>query len=112
MSRQEASQHPLVKSRMLPRLSLNSLLALTTIAALIAALARAAGQGGALARAALAAVAFIATCFVMFVLMFLIGRLAALVVYRNQTHRQDQAASPFAADQMPPQILPPREPPL
>lgn len=112
MSRREASQYPLVESRLLPRLSLNSLLGLMTLAAVIASLARLAGQGGALALAALALVAFVGGCFLAFAGLFLVARLAALVVHRSPRGREAHVGSPFAVDQLPPQMLPPREPRL
>jgi hypothetical protein len=99
---------PILKSRMLPRISLGFLFVLTTLGALLAAIARAADQGIALAIAAIAALGFVAACFVTFALLFFICR---TVAYLNGNSVTDATTgSPFSEGQLPPQILPPREP--
>ena len=99
---------PVLRSRLLPRISFRLLFALTALAALVAALARAAGEGGPLARALLLAVGFLIFCFTLFAVLFLVGwAIACLTVRAKDTA---PPGSPFAEDQLPPQMLPPREP--
>ena len=97
----------ILKSQMLPRISIGFLFALTTIGARIAALARAAGQGTAVAIAAFSALGFVAICFAVFVLLFLICRLIAYFLASKVSEASE--GSPFSEGQLPPQILPPRE---
>ncbi len=98
---------PILKSRMLPRISLGFFFALTTLGALVAAIARAADQGAALAIAALSSLAFVVTCFAFLAILFFICRLIAYV--KGDSISQTSKGSPFAEGQLPPQILPPRE---
>lgn len=102
------SVEPVVKSRLLPRISSRWLFVLTTLAAIIAAVARAAGEGGALAYSLMAALTFIAICFAAFVLLFVFARGVSLLWYDAPPELHD--GSPFAEGQLPPQILPPRDP--
>ncbi len=92
---------------MLPRVSFRWLFGVTTAAAILAAVARAAGSGAALAGAAVVALGFIAICFALFVLVFFISWAISSLWYEpeDDTHK----GSPFSQDQLPPQILPPRE---
>jgi hypothetical protein len=82
--------------------------ALMTLAAIVAAIARTAGNGTAYGVGTLVAVGFIVACFVCFALVFLVAWSVATLTYRGDS--DELKGSPFAADQLPPQILPPREP--
>jgi len=84
------------------------MLLVTTLAAFLAALARIAGGGTSYAIGVLVALAVIAVCFLCFALLFLFAWSVASLWYRSDD--QNRAGSPFAADELPPQILPPREP--
>lgn len=101
------SVEPVVRSRMMPRISSRFLFALTTLAAFIAAVARMAGQGGALAAAAMVGLGFIVGCFLLFVLLFLISWLVSSLWFDRESDVLE--GNPFADGQLPPQILPPRE---
>lgn len=101
------SVEPVLRSRLLPRVSFRFVFLLTAIAAVIAAVARAAGGGMAGARALLIAGGFLVVCFVLFVLLFLICWLISSLWYQGES--ETAKGSPFADGQLPPQILPPRE---
>ncbi len=88
-------------------MSLGFLFLLTTLGGIVAAVARAAGQGGALALAAISALGFTAACFSVFIGLFLCCRLVAYL--KGDAVSEVVEGSPFSADQLPPQILPPRE---
>lgn len=115
---------------MMPRFSFRWLFALTTVGAIVAAVAQVAGRGSggsgtgsggfdaggqmssgsasaALATGALVSLGYLVALFAAFVALFGITWLVASIWYRAD---DDLAkGSPFAADQLPPQILPPRE---
>lgn len=79
----------------------------TVVAALIAALARAAGDGTKFAIAVMVAIAMFALFFTFAGCAFLISWLTArLVIGEFDNARQ---GNPFAKDQLPPQLLKPRE---
>lgn len=80
----------------------------TALAAILAAVARAAGEGGPFARAVLLAFGFLAFCFLAFAMLFLIAWMVALLTVPAED--DSTAGSPFADGQLPPQMLPPREP--
>ena len=101
------SIEPVLRSRLLPRVSSRLLFALTTLAAIIAAVARIAGQGGALANGVMVSFGFLGVCFLLFALLFLISWSVSSLWYEGEPEAQD--GSPFAEGQLPPQILPPRE---
>lgn len=96
-----------LKSRLLPRISFRSLFALTLVSAVVAAVARAAGGGNALAFGFISAIAFAALVVVSLAVVFLLSWMIASIGYTSDATSQ---ASPFAEDQLPPQILPPRDP--
>ncbi|MCM2370877.1 hypothetical protein [Aporhodopirellula aestuarii] len=103
-----SSMQPIVRSRVLPRVSFRSMMIATVIAAVIAAVARAAGDGATFAKASIAAGCFFALFFVFAALAFLMSwATAKLVIGRFDNARE---GSPFAKDQLPPQLLKPREP--
>lgn len=98
-------------SRLLPRVTFRTLFAITTLGALLAALARVAGVAGSVSTRAMAlglliAVGFLAACFLAFALFYLIAWLVSIIWYRAAD--ESVQGSPFAEDQLPPQILPPR----
>ncbi len=102
------SVEPVLRSRLLPRISSRWLFALTSLAAVISAVARVAGQGSAAAYSVVAAVVYLAIIFSLFSLLFFLVRGVSLIWYAPPPEAHD--GSPFAADQLPPQILPPRDP--
>lgn len=71
------SAQPVLRSRLLPRISFKMMFALTTLSAILAAIARAAGNGGEFASAAVAMGGFLIFCFTVFVLLFLVSWMAA-----------------------------------
>ena len=101
------SVEPVVRSRLLPRISFRFLFALTTLSAIIAAVARGAGEGVALAYAAMTTLAFVGACFALFLSLFLVSWAISSLWYEGESDALE--GSPFAEGQLPPQILPPRE---
>ena len=101
------SVEPVLRSRLLPRISFRLIFGVTALAAILYALARLAGQGGTLAMSIMLALAFLIACFAIFVAAFLLAWSIAILT----AERQDDSAegSPFASDQLPPQLLPPRK---
>ena len=98
---------PVLRSRLLPRISFRVMFVLVTLAAFLASLARVAGGGAALAIGVLVAVIVIIACFAAMAVTFLVTWLFAMLTYRGET--DELRGSPFATDQLPPQIIPPRE---
>jgi hypothetical protein len=76
------SVEPLVRSRLLPRISFRTMLLLTTAAAIVAAIARVAGNGGELAKSVMMGLAFLAACFAAFAFLFLFSW--SIAVLRKQ----------------------------
>jgi hypothetical protein len=101
------SVEPVLRSRLLPKVSFRLMLVLTTVSAGIAAVARVAGGGGALATSAVVALLFPLACFALFTLLFLIAWSISSLWYQQDA--DSLKGSPFAEGQLPPQILPPRE---
>ena len=101
------SVEPVLRSRLLPRVSFRLVLALMTLSAVIAAVAKAAGGGAAAAWAAIVAVGFLVVCFLLFVALFLFCWAISSLWYDGEPDAGQ--GSPFADGQLPPQILPPRE---
>ena len=102
---------PVEPSRLLPRVTFRTLFAITTLGALLAALGRVAGFGTAgntraIAVGLLVAVGFLAACLMVFATFYLVAWLISLMWYRAT--EMPNEGSPFAEDQLPPQILPPR----
>ncbi|MBB3205146.1 hypothetical protein FHS27_000913 [Rhodopirellula rubra] len=105
-----SSMQPIVRSRVLPRVSFRAMMVWTVIAAVIAAVARAAGDGATFAKAVTAAVVSIAFFFLLAGFAFLMSwATAKLVIGKFDNSRE---GNPFAKDQLPPQLLKPREPEL
>jgi hypothetical protein len=102
------SVEPVLRSRLLPRISFRWLLALTTLSAVLAAVARAAGGGTAIAWGAVVAIGFLVTCFALFVILFIFCWAVSSTWYDGEPDAAQ--GSPFSEGQLPPQILPPREP--
>lgn len=101
------SVEPVLRSRLLPRVSFRFMFLLMTLAAVIAAVARLAGEGGALAYAVVVGIGYLAVGFLAFVLLFLINWVISSLWYRESADLHQ--GNPFADGQLPPQILPPRE---
>lgn len=98
---------PIIRSRVLPRISFRAVMLWTVIAALIAALARAAGDGATFAKAVVAAIVMLGLFFLLAGCAFVLAWLTArLVVGKFDNARE---GNPFAQDQLPPQLLKPRE---
>jgi fucose permease len=102
------SAEPVVKSRLLPRISFRVLLAAMTLGAIFFAIAQAAGQGVAFALAVQVALGFLLFCFLAFAVLFLAAWVVAILVVDDIDPGLE--GSPFAEDRLPPQLLPPREP--
>ncbi|WP_461505875.1 hypothetical protein [Rhodopirellula baltica] len=101
------SIQPVIRSRVLPRVSFRMMMAITALAAILAAITRAAGNGAVFAKAALAVVGVFVLFFAMAACAFLVSWLVArLTIGRVDQSRQ---GSPFARDELPPQLLQPRE---
>ncbi|TWU39171.1 hypothetical protein Poly41_19930 [Novipirellula artificiosorum] len=103
-----ASVQPLLRSRLLPRISFRFVFALTTFAAIVASVARVAGDGGALAKATIVALIYPAVCLCTSVVLFLFAW-AITTLWFKADDQDTLHGNPFAEGQLPPQILPPRE---
>ncbi|WP_235033439.1 hypothetical protein [Rubripirellula obstinata] len=106
------SVEPIQRSRLLPRVTFRAMFAITTIGAFLAAIGRVAGLGTpgnaqAMATGVLVSVGFLAVCLAVFAIFFLIAWLVSILWYRPADELVE--GSPFADDQLPPQILPPRD---
>ena len=101
------SVEPVIRSRLLPKISFRMMFMLMTLAAFLAALARMAGGGTSYAVGALVALGFVVACFACFASLFVVAWSFATLSYRGDS--DDLKGSPFAEGQLPPQILPPRE---
>ncbi|WP_182865342.1 hypothetical protein [Stieleria mannarensis] len=154
----ESATEPVLRSRLLPRISFQSLLVLTAVSAVVIAVVYAADQGGAYATAAAVGLFFTLCMFVCSALLFLLSWAVAflprpagavavalgivfgasrllqvplgglaflqetiwlinfqvigwfLLLFPIGVAPDSDAASPFADDQLPPQIFAPREP--
>ena len=148
------SSEPVLRSRLLPRISFQTMLAVTTACAILAALANNAGNGGQLAYALVMAIGFLLACVFLSSFVFILawaaamnrfitaigfwlisaGLIAAVVtglhlpgignwplimftffaglalITIRSVSSENRARSPFAADQLPPQMIAPREP--
>lgn len=103
-----SSMDPIVRSRVMPRISFRTMMGVTVVAAVIAAIARAAGDGATLARAIVVALLLLAFFFTLASVAFVLAWMTArLTIGRFDNARE---GNPFAKDQMPPQLLKPREP--
>ena len=101
------SVEPVLRSRLLPRISFRLVLALMTLSAIVAAVGKAAGGGGATAWGILVALGFVAISFLLFVALFLFCWSISTLWYDGESDMVH--GSPFADGQLPPQIVPPRE---
>lgn len=99
---------PIVRSRVLPRISFRSVMVATFVFAILAAVARAAGDGVTLAKAVIVALVLLAFFFALSAIAFLLSWVTArMMIGRFDNARE---GNPFAKDQLPPQLLKPREP--
>ena len=100
-------EEPVLRSRLLPQLSIRSILGLTFVMAILATIARSAGAGEEAAKAFLFAASAVIAYFAISVLLFLLARTTDLLFpQRSNLEEQDDAP---AGDRLPPQILPPRD---
>ena len=101
------SIEPAERSRLLPRSTLSAVLVLLTLFGLLAWLARLAWMGMIIPQAILLTLSGLLVFQLFSMIFFWIAWFPAYVVKGDE----DDAlrGSPFAADQLPPQILPPRE---
>ncbi len=93
----------------MPQISFRMAFAFTAMIAVLFALARAAESGTAFAIALLVMVGFLLLLFGIFAVVFLAGWLMSMLITGGKVNDSHQG-SPFAADQLPPQQLPPRDP--
>jgi uncharacterized Tic20 family protein len=102
------SVEPVLKSRFLPRFSFRFLFLLTFICALVGAILQSAGAGYAVAISAVVSLSYFLVFFALCILLFLV--LWSLSFLQRDKADEQNAGSPFAEGQLPPQILPPRNP--
>lgn len=96
------------RSRALPRLSFQFALIVVTLTATGALAFRNAQQGSAIAGAVTYALVSIGLSFGLFATLFLIAWIPATI---GQDRQEDiHKGNPFSGNQMPPQLLPPRDP--
>jgi hypothetical protein len=98
----------LERSRALPKLSFRFMLTVVTLAAVVAFILRLSDSGSAVAIAVLYSLGSAALCFALFAVLFLIAWIPAVI--GRDVYEDVHVGNPFADDQLPPQILPPREP--
>jgi hypothetical protein len=108
MATMTPSVTPIQRSRLLPRLSFRVLLGLVTVAAVLAFVGRMAVFGSPFALAVLFSLGTIALVFVIFAILFLIAWVPAVI--GRDPYQDVHLGNPFSADQLPPQVLPPRDP--
>lgn len=102
-----ASVPPRAPTRVLPQYSFRTAAATVTLLALAAFVYRQAARGNTLAEAIVFAAAVILACFACYAVLFLIAWIPALI--GRDTWEDVGRGSPFAAGQLPPQVLPPAE---
>ena len=102
------SVEPVLKSRLLPRISFRFMFLLTLGFALLGAATRSAVEGYAFAIAVLAFIGCLVIFFVACMFVFVLTWAMSLPLRRSRENPTQ--GSPFADGQLPPQILPPRNP--
>lgn len=80
---------------------------LTVVSAVIASISRAAGDGATLAKAIVTAFVLVAIFFALLAIAFVLSWASAKLIYGKFDNARE--GSPFAAEQLPPQQLKPRE---
>ena len=96
------------RSRMMPRLSFRFTLIVVTLTACAALTYRYAFHGSAFAEAAIYSLSSIVVVFALFAVQFLLALIPAVI---GQDRLEDvHLGNPFAGNQLPPQLLPPRDP--
>jgi hypothetical protein len=95
-------------SRVLPRISFQWMLGIVTLGAVVAFTLRQATLGSPLGIAIMHSLATVALTFAGFALLFLIAWFTALT--SGNALDDVRVGNPFSTDQLPPQVLPPREP--
>jgi len=95
-------------SRVLPRLSFRLMLVLVTLSAVVAFTVRQAFAGSSIAMALIFVVSNVAISFAFFAILFLIAWIPAVI---GRDRLEDlNLGNPFSIDQLPPRVLPPRDP--
>jgi hypothetical protein len=95
-----------VGSRLLPQMPLGRALLLLTAGVVIAWLGRLAWMGAVLPRVLLLALGSLLLFELVSIVLFLMAWVPAAILHRGRSETRE--GNPFAADQLPPQILPPR----
>lgn len=95
-----------VRSRLLPKLSFRSVMITVTLAAIVAWIGRLAWEGKPLPMSLLYTLLSLILFFVASLVLFLMAWVPAFLLRRLQPDARE--GNPFAADQLPPQVLPPR----
>lgn len=91
-----------------PRFSIRLMLALTTVFAIFFLVMSFAGSGSLAAAAVVVAVMSVVLAFAAYVIVFAAAYTLARIV--RLTRPRVEPSSPFAADKLPPQVIPPRDP--
>lgn len=99
---------PIQQSRLMPRLSFRVLLGVVTGSAGLAMVARLAFLGSPFALSIGFALGCLALTFAIFAVLFLIAWVPAVI--GQDPYEDVHKGNPFSADQLPPQVLPPRDP--
>lgn len=97
------------ESKLLPKLSLKSILGLVTLGAFVAWLGRLAWLGYSLPWVLLVSLGSVLLFFLLGAVAFIIAWIPAKIMIRREELDQVEG-SPFSKEQLPPQILPPRGP--
>ncbi|WP_164103773.1 hypothetical protein [Candidatus Laterigemmans baculatus] len=97
---------PTLRSRLLPQLSFRSAMLAVTGTVFLAWLARLAWQGQTLAQVICFTLLSLAGFYLISIALFFAAWIPAILMRRY--HDSTPAGNPFAAEQLPPQILPPK----
>lgn len=95
-------------SRVLPRLSFRLMLIVVTLTAAVAFTFRQASAGSSLAAAIIYSLLAVSLSFALFAVLFLIAWIPAVI--GRDRFEDVNLGNPFSIDQLPPQVLPPRDP--
>lgn len=95
-----------VRSRLLPKLSFRTVMLTVTLAAVVAWIGRLAWAGHPLPMSLMYTLLSLVVFFAASLVLFLMAWVPAYLLRRLQPDARE--GNPFAADQLPPQVLPPR----
>jgi len=95
-------------NRLLPQVSFRTMMLVATVTAMVAFTTRLALGGSMIAISFVNAVATLVITFVCFAILFVIAWIPAVIGYDSL--EDTNLGSPFAEDQLPPQVIPPRDP--